>query len=308
MSNYLGFNPCEEEQYYFISYNNEDAERVGKIAAPLSEKLPFWYDYGIEYGDEWEATISQRIADAKGVLFFFSKGILYKSRPFSKKEFQVAKTLGKPIWVVMMDKITIQDVPKDKLLFWADVKAIQDIKVGNNDSETVCNMILEAIGEVPGDVLKPAPKVQVTRSVKPENIEPDTESHFISPHKVGIFGVGYTKQEKKDIHTDAVSRLKEDIKFLKEEKEKNEFNAVELYRHSRSAMIVVDELSKYENVWNYREEKAIADFNSNYDRNIRELKEKALHGDGIATDYEWSLVKQVIFGLDDVIQALESNI
>lgn len=32
MSAYLGFQPTKNPVYYFVSYNNEDAHRVGPIA------------------------------------------------------------------------------------------------------------------------------------------------------------------------------------------------------------------------------------------------------------------------------------
>jgi hypothetical protein len=61
MSNYLGFEPCNKPNYYFVSYNSEDAERVGLIAQRLSHSnVPLWYDYGINYGEGWEAKISEK--------------------------------------------------------------------------------------------------------------------------------------------------------------------------------------------------------------------------------------------------------
>ena len=40
MSNYLGFEPSECPEYYFVSYNNEDAVRVGEIAGRLAFESP----------------------------------------------------------------------------------------------------------------------------------------------------------------------------------------------------------------------------------------------------------------------------
>lgn len=52
MSNYLVFEPSDRPYYYFVSYNNDDAGRVGKTAQLLSHSgLPLWYDYGIEYDE-----------------------------------------------------------------------------------------------------------------------------------------------------------------------------------------------------------------------------------------------------------------
>jgi hypothetical protein len=79
MSNYLGFDPNECSDYYFVSYNNEDAARVGEIAMRLyQDRIPLWYDHGIEYGEKWETKISGKLAGCRAVLLFFTKGILQK--------------------------------------------------------------------------------------------------------------------------------------------------------------------------------------------------------------------------------------
>ena len=74
MSNFLGFEPCQKPNYFFVSYNNEDTERVGLIAPRISHSnVPLWYDYGIDYGEEWENIISEKISHSKAVLLFFTK-------------------------------------------------------------------------------------------------------------------------------------------------------------------------------------------------------------------------------------------
>ena len=68
MSCYLGFTPTADPNYYFVSYNSEDADRVGLIAQRLCRSdVPLWYDYGLEYGEKWEGQISGRLKDAQAV-------------------------------------------------------------------------------------------------------------------------------------------------------------------------------------------------------------------------------------------------
>jgi len=73
MSEYLGFQPTDRPDYFFVSYNSGDKERVSALAKQLSyANVPLWYDYGLEYGEEWEKQISGKIKDAQAVLLFFT--------------------------------------------------------------------------------------------------------------------------------------------------------------------------------------------------------------------------------------------
>ena len=74
MSNYLGFEPTDGPEFYFVSYNNEDADRVGPVAGMMAHSgIPLWYDYGIEYGEKWSAIINSKIAGSKAVILFFTR-------------------------------------------------------------------------------------------------------------------------------------------------------------------------------------------------------------------------------------------
>jgi hypothetical protein len=86
MSAYLGFQPTENPVYYFVSYNTEDSSRVGEIAKTMSYSgINLWYDHGIEYGDNWEITITEKIQNAQAIILFFSKGILQKNHSYVQK-------------------------------------------------------------------------------------------------------------------------------------------------------------------------------------------------------------------------------
>ena len=72
MSSYLGFEPTKSSEYFFVSYNSNDAHRVGPIAKAVSDMgVDLWYDHGIEYGENWETFITEKIHNAQAVVLFF---------------------------------------------------------------------------------------------------------------------------------------------------------------------------------------------------------------------------------------------
>ena len=127
MSNYLGFNPSNNSNYYFVSYNSEDVSLVGKITSAMSSLgVSLWYDYGIEYGDNWETTIAEKIKDSQAVILFFTKGILHKNDSYVQKEYKMASRIfKKKIYVVMLDQIDDEDVPVSKASWWIDINEKQ---------------------------------------------------------------------------------------------------------------------------------------------------------------------------------------
>ena len=77
----LGFRPIELPNYFFISYNNDDKERIKPVINELlAAHIPLWYDAGLRGGEDWKKRVSLRIADAgcRGMIFFFSEAILKK--------------------------------------------------------------------------------------------------------------------------------------------------------------------------------------------------------------------------------------
>ena len=148
MSEYLGFQPTDRPDYFFVSYNSEDKDRVSALAKQLSyANVPLWYDYGLEYGEEWEKQISGKIKDAEAVLLFFTKGILEKENSYVRKEYEMAtKYFGRKVYVVMMDTVENCDVPFDKVPWWIDIQAHQSVHVvGKREDEAVA-AITDALG------------------------------------------------------------------------------------------------------------------------------------------------------------------
>lgn len=148
MAEDFGFNPCSEPGYYFISYNSEDAERVGAIARKLhSNNVPLWYDYGIPYGEKWEAIIAEKIKKSQAVILFFTKGILFKEDSYVKKEYRIAtKNFKKKVYVVMLDYIDVESVPLDKVFWFNDIRDNHNIDIVDiNDPDIISNEIMSAI-------------------------------------------------------------------------------------------------------------------------------------------------------------------
>lgn len=106
MSRDLGFIATSALNYFFLSYNSEDYDRVGLLARKINDaEINLWYDHGLKYGDKWEQIICERIADSLGVVLFFTEGILIKEESYVEKEFAIAKKMGKPVYVVLVDEI-----------------------------------------------------------------------------------------------------------------------------------------------------------------------------------------------------------
>lgn len=148
MAEDFGFAPCNEPGYYFVSYNSEDAERVGAIARKLhSNNVLLWYDKGIPYGEKWEAIIAEKIKKSQAVILFFTKGILFKEDSYVKKEYRIAtKNFKKKVYVIMLDFIDDESVPLDKVFWFNDIRDNHNIDIVDiNDLDKISNEIMSAI-------------------------------------------------------------------------------------------------------------------------------------------------------------------
>ena len=167
MSTYLGFEPTKSNDYYFVSYNNEDADRVGEITRALSGSgVNLWYDHGIDYGEDWETVITEKIGQAKAVILFFTKGILQKSHSYVQKEYKIAtQFFNKKVYIVLMDEISKSEIPMEKIAWWMEINEKQCI-TGYSFVQT--NTLVAAITGAIGAQRKiaPAPKRQTQTSAK----------------------------------------------------------------------------------------------------------------------------------------------
>lgn len=119
--------------YFFISYNSEDKERVSSIVKQLHEKnIPMWYDIGIHYGDTWEEVIAEHIKHCKAVLLFFTEPILHKRNSYVRKEYKMAtKYFCKDIYVIFLDEIHPKQVPSNMIGWKIELDDLQNIHYSN---------------------------------------------------------------------------------------------------------------------------------------------------------------------------------
>ena len=167
MSSYLGFQPTKSQDYYFVSYNNEDADRVGLITRRIAAAgVNLWYDHGIEYGDNWETVITERIQNAQAIVLFFTAGILQKSNSYVQKEYKIAtEFFGKKVYVVMLDYIKKDEVPVDKVAWWMSINEKQCI-TGYEYSDTA-RLVQDVIGALHGEQRQtPVPPVHPPKKEK----------------------------------------------------------------------------------------------------------------------------------------------
>ena len=197
MSEYLGFEPVDPEitpDYYFVSYNNGDHQRVGAIAKKLMDAgVPLWYDYGIEYGADWEETIAERIDKCKGVLLFYTDGILRKKDSFVKIEYNLAEGSRKDIKVVELDGLNSQNAPYRHRVWIEKVKKKQCIAATGLNDDATAREILRAIGKsetsrqpqrtnIPS---KPAQPVTAHKTPRPAQTNKTAATPPKSPVKTG---------------------------------------------------------------------------------------------------------------------------
>ncbi|MCR5325091.1 MAG: toll/interleukin-1 receptor domain-containing protein [Lachnospiraceae bacterium] len=342
MSTYMGFEPTQDKKdYYFISYNTEDSSRVGRIAALLSKVIPVWYDYAIPYGESWEKEISVKIAKSKAFLMFFTRGILEKEDSYTQKEFRIAKRKGRTRIVIFLEKITDDQIPDELLAFWDDVTQTQNVYLSDtNDRITSCREILKALklsekeindfiekindtdateGGISLNISDGTGRTEAKKGIngagqaqeayendiaEPNDLEPAIEINVIPPHKVGLFGTGYTTEEKKKIRNDGLNLLKEYHAQLKTEINKQKPDGYAAYRLSKSAMIIIHEQLGAYNFWNYNEDQAMNLFRKNYEVNLTDIRNYIVnHGRHLPAD-KLNLVKQILYGIDDIINIM----
>lgn len=320
MSNYLRFQPTQESSYYFVSYNNEDADRVGAIASLLSARLPLWYDLGIPYGDKWEAVISEKIYHSKAVLLFFTRGILYKEDSWVAKEFRIAKRIPKRIYVIMMDQITDQEIPYTKLSFWDDINNLQNVNVFERQTaEQIVKMICKAITDTESTLTSEDPPVPPqpqglsaaaagTGAAAPEitedMLEPSVEIHIVelAPKKRG-FRKGPDKAALLQIRQENKVQLTEVRDRLQNITDQRPADAVKAYRSAREAMILVtQQLGAYD--LDYKITRKIEDFEDAYERNLLEIRQSILSGKRTLSARGTVLTGQILYGLNAIIELL----
>lgn len=130
-----------DSNFYFISYNSEDYLRVAKFAQKLvDEDIPVWYDNDMKYGDGWEEKISKRIADSKGIILFFTQGIMEKKVSYAIKEFKIAKLQHKNIFIYYIDPLRPEENSKNYPQLSYFIVALEELHSPQKFSELILKL------------------------------------------------------------------------------------------------------------------------------------------------------------------------
>ena len=131
MSKDFDFAPTEQaSDYYFISYNSEDAERVGLLARQLYyEDIPLWYDEGLQHSQvTWETQLAEKIKNARAMILFLTEKVLQKKESFVRSEYNIAVTnFQKPVYCVLLDPIEPTNVPPYSVFWYESIMSRQCI-------------------------------------------------------------------------------------------------------------------------------------------------------------------------------------
>ena len=89
------------EKYIFISYAHRDGKLVHSILERLqSEGYRFWFDEGIDPGNEWDETIATYINNCDYFIAFISENYLASNN--CKDELNFARDLDKKRFLIYL--------------------------------------------------------------------------------------------------------------------------------------------------------------------------------------------------------------
>ena len=165
MSTDFGFKASESD-YYFVSYNTEDSERVGAVCRLLNQQgLNIWYDEGIPHDYFWESVLAEKISNCKEVILFITKGIFEKGHSrelneiYTYKEYDLARIYKKTILFVWLDDISPQkDVPYSLISWWQEINPSKRqglISINETSEKTAKKILAEMNDGKITDCLKP---------------------------------------------------------------------------------------------------------------------------------------------------------
>ncbi len=149
----------EIEPQIAISYSRRDESRVVPILDGLRAKgLAVWFDKDIPGGTLWEEIIARKYRAASGLAFFLSRASLESQRCF--EEVSTARTLGKPIFPVLLERMKLPDELPDRFVLTLQARNVIDVI--DDDAEAAVAKLLRAFdahGVKPGDapVAPPVP-------------------------------------------------------------------------------------------------------------------------------------------------------
>ena len=156
MASDFGFKASTGNDYYFVSYNTEDTDRVSAICNQLhKEGLELWYDEGIPQDSYWESVIAEKIDNSKETIFFITKGIFEKGRKrqlheiYTYKEYDLAKRYKKKTLIVTLDELDDkEDIPYLLMPWWQEIdpNVKQGIISVGESPQATARKIMKALG------------------------------------------------------------------------------------------------------------------------------------------------------------------
>lgn len=147
MASDFGFLPVKSGKFYFISYNTEDSARIIPIVRIMHDSgVPFWYDYGLEYGREWETQIAMHIEECEAVLMFVTQALFQKEKSYVRKEYEEAVIYKKKIIPVFLDKIDPATLPKHSIGFYLDLNRLHGVSCAGDSVQSIAQRAAWALG------------------------------------------------------------------------------------------------------------------------------------------------------------------
>lgn len=187
---YLGKEPNDSGDYFFISYKQQDQEVLSKIISKLNFNV--WYDLGIEKGAWWPESIFDHLENCKAVIFFVSKTLLAEGlESYPIGEYDVAvNDYHRNVIIVYLDKIDrATDVPnsiKDWYYYFSKKQGISFD--GSLSADEIASEIISRVNALsnPENV---APPIVTAPAVTPDKIQMKLYSNF-ADNSIIYFGRG----------------------------------------------------------------------------------------------------------------------
>jgi len=125
-----------------VSYSRHDEALVEPILTALrGEGLSIWFDKDIPGGALWEEIIARKYRAAGALLFFVSKASLASQR--CSEEVSTARTLGKPIIPVLLERLKLPDDLPDRFVLTLQARNV--VEAFNEPEEEKKRGILRAL-------------------------------------------------------------------------------------------------------------------------------------------------------------------
>ncbi|MBR4768058.1 MAG: TIR domain-containing protein [Lachnospiraceae bacterium] len=126
------------KNYIFISYAHKDEGKVLPVLRAMEDQnIRFWYDEGLEAGQNWPQTIAEKLRDSGAMIAFLSAHSLASQN--CSREINYAVAGKKEILKVRLDKT---ELPPDMAM---QLSVCRDVPYG--DPETVASKVKDLLGD-----------------------------------------------------------------------------------------------------------------------------------------------------------------